>query len=65
MSINPHLMCDRCAVSAVFKEEFDDINVSVSFDLGLGQLGRVMKRSLAFLELTELVRSKAFSVLLP
>lgn len=58
-------MCDRCTVGTVFKEQINDVNISVSFDFGFGQLGRVMKGSLTFLQLTKLVRSKAYPLLLP
>ena len=60
MDIDPHLVSDRCAVGAVFKEEFYDVNISIPFNFWLGELGWVMEGSLAFLQLPTLVRPKVY-----
>ena len=44
-----YLVCNRCTVSTVFKKQFDDVDVSISFDLGFTQLGSVMQGGLTLL----------------
>ena len=50
-------MCNRCTVSTVFKKHFNNVNISIPFDLRLGKLSRVMEGGLAFLQLPRLVRT--------
>lgn len=50
----PHLMGYRCTISTVLEKQFNNLDVSVVFDLSLAQSRRVMKRGLASLKMQAL-----------
>lgn len=47
----PHLIGYRCTISTVLEKQFNNFDVSVSFDLSLAQSRRVMKRGFASLKM--------------
>ena len=50
----PYLIGYRCTISTVLEKQFNNFDVSVSFDLSLAQSRRVMKRGFASLKMQAL-----------